>query len=528
MTINQKFTKTYFILLGIAVLLIAIPGYGQTNIINNKNPGQNYVVDHLHIDLPKKERVIDQTGGAHRFAVPVNTNYSLRLFADPDKNTKWKRYLITISATDAKAINFTMKGLSEAGAKAVYVKQFHNNQVTGPVSPDKNEFDLTAFPIFHTDSIMLEVIVPHHAPKNSITIYRVGLTFNEKLLGVSGECNIDINCPEGYAWQEVKQSVMRIYFDNQYLCTGTLINTTENNKKPYVLTANHCIGNQQSAANSIYYFNYESPECDGPREDYPNPATYTLNGAKLKATKSDAEGRLDFSLLLLDDEIPETFNAYFVGWSAGSAAPDYSVGIHHPGGDVKKICIEEDLVTTANFNPNYDDNSFWYIYKWDAGVTEPGSSGSGLFNRNKQLVGTLTGGNASCDTPYHDFYAKFNLAYDKYRDSSAQLKYWLDPENLGIKTWYGWPADTTEISEEYSFYPNPVRNKLFIYSQALDEKISVKIYNMRGKITWRRQYQDPDRIIIVDYPPNLQGLHIVEIETAKRRLRRKVIFNQSK
>ena len=42
--------------------------------------------------------------------------------------------------------------------------------------------------------------------------------------------------------------------------------------------------------------------------------------------------------------------------------------------------------------------SHWRVY-WDAAGTSPGSSGSGLFNDEKLLVGQLSGGNNDCIDP---------------------------------------------------------------------------------------------------------------------------------
>ena len=63
---------------------------------------------------------------------------------------------------------------------------------------------------------------------------------------------------------------------------------------------------------------------------------------------------------------------------------------------------------------------------WTEGTTEGGSSGSGLFNANGELVGTLHGGGASCTTSTSpDWYGRFEQAY------TAQLQPWLTPGTGG-------------------------------------------------------------------------------------------------
>jgi hypothetical protein len=51
---------------------------------------------------------------------------------------------------------------------------------------------------------------------------------------------------------------------------------------------------------------------------------------------------------------------------------------------------------------------------WDDGVTAQGSSGSGLFTAQKQLVGQLCCGESFCDSPRApDDYGRFDVAYDR-------------------------------------------------------------------------------------------------------------------
>jgi hypothetical protein len=73
------------------------------------------------------------------------------------------------------------------------------------------------------------------------------------------------------------------------------------------------------------------------------------------------------------------------------------------------------------------------ILRWDGGVTESGSSGGPLFNPNKHVIGTLTGGQAVCGNPVNDYFARFNMAWDYRADTTKQLKYWLDPIKSGVQ-----------------------------------------------------------------------------------------------
>ena len=60
---------------------------------------------------------------------------------------------------------------------------------------------------------------------------------------VTGNCEVNVNCPEGIDWQDQKRGVVRIHLKrdgNTYYCSGSLVNNTKTDNIPYILTANHC------------------------------------------------------------------------------------------------------------------------------------------------------------------------------------------------------------------------------------------------------------------------------------------------
>jgi hypothetical protein len=81
--------------------------------------------------------------------------------------------------------------------------------------------------------------------------------------GESGLCNIDVVCPLGDDYRDEIRAVAKFYFQSggTYLCTGTLVNNTAQDLKPYFLTANHCISTQSEATSMSLIWNYQSPTC---------------------------------------------------------------------------------------------------------------------------------------------------------------------------------------------------------------------------------------------------------------------------
>lgn len=235
----------------------------------------------------------------------------------------------------------------------------------------------------------------------------------------SGACNIDVNCPLGDDWQDQKRGVARMLIGGAYLCTGSLINTTAGDCRPLFLTAGHCLSTQSSAASTVFRFNYDRPLCGSGV-----PSTNeVISGSALIATYSAS----DMTLLELDQAPPESFGTYFSGWSRSTLAATESTGIHHPGGDYKKICYNVDpLINGQSYGSDH-----WRVTEWEDGTTEGGSSGSPLFDQDSRIVGQLHGGTASCTSLTYDEYGKLDVSWNGGGSSSSRLRDWLDPAGSG-------------------------------------------------------------------------------------------------
>jgi lysyl endopeptidase len=282
--------------------------------------------------------------------------------------------------------------------------------------------------------IYIEMQVPSYVKDPGLlNIARVGIGYKDFIretrlkdewYRASGWCNVDINCINNSEIQKAKYSVCRIIYLGNERCTGVLINNTSNNGRPFVMTAQHCLSSNYIAETSVFYFDYESPYCNGP--DGNN--LKSLSGSKLIAT---TDNKLDFALVELTAEPPFNYRPVYAGWNNSNVAPENSYCIHHPKGDVKKISMDYDPATTDDYGQGYDVGTHWLIGEWEMGTTEKGSSGAPLFNQFGEVIGTLTGGDANCDLSVNDYYQKLYHSWDDYEDKTQQLKYWLDPLNSG-------------------------------------------------------------------------------------------------
>lgn len=485
----------------------------QESLLHSEEHKDVWFVERLHIDAQKENRKTQQAkGGAYQFAIPFQVEYGISIPVIETPIRGYYHYIVQIEVPEAYAINFTLQGLKKSGIHSAYVKNLESAELLEPFNPSKNSMDLTPFPIIYSNRVMIEIVSKVALKKGDVDVYRVGATFEKAWLNNSEACEVDVACPQAELYSDIKRSVVRLLIDNMWLCTGTILNNTAEDQRPFLLTANHCVDNPMSAANTVFYFNYESPTCDGAESEYPLENTYMLRGASLRATKNDYDGALDFALLELNSMIPEDFNAYFAGWSASNVAPNYSIAIHHPAGDVKKISFDYDAAISGNFGNEYDENSHWRILKWDLGVTEGGSSGSAIFNSNKQVVGDLTGGEATCDYPYNDFYSKFSYAFDYYSDSADQLKYWLDPLDMGVSVWDGFPIDTIQVSiGDKKAYPNPASGYFFVSGLPISEEYSISIYALDGVMVYTDKFSVIRSQTRIDYPDELSGLFVVKL-----------------
>lgn len=256
--------------------------------------------------------------------------------------------------------------------------------------------------------------------------YRTANEFMEKAFGSSGACNMNVNCPDGMPWTQQRNGAVMLVSGSSGFCSGSLINNTENDGKPYVLTANHCYSNP---ANWIFRFNWQATDCNNPSS---SPTFQSLSGAVLRARRTPS----DFCLVeitggLENGSVPLNYNPYFSGWDNSGTIPTATVCIHHPSGDIKKISFDDNPPSISQSMGSSEPNSTWTI-QWDRNTTtEGGSSGSPLFDQNHRIIGQLWGGGASCQNlNAPDYYGRVaNSWQPNGSDSTNQLKYWLDPNN---------------------------------------------------------------------------------------------------
>jgi len=250
------------------------------------------------------------------------------------------------------------------------------------------------------------------------------------LKATTASCEIDVNCSTGFATES--NAIARVTFvasdGGTYVCTGTLLNDRAGTKTPYFLTANHCVSTQSEASSVNAYWFYRSASCNA--STVSSSAKLTVGGAALLY----ASAASDTSFMRLNVAPPA--GVTFAGWDASVPTTGTAVvGLHNPSGGLQKIsygstqgylsCSAIGAAETFSCAGSTVTAGKFLLTGWSRGVTETGSSGSGIFKTvgtSNYLIGQLYGGSSSCTNPTgQDSYGRFDVAY------TAALSKWLDP-----------------------------------------------------------------------------------------------------
>ncbi|MEM7101565.1 MAG: GEVED domain-containing protein [Bacteroidota bacterium] len=377
----------------------------------------------------------------------------------PNGDRVWR---LGIESDGAQAISLYYSKFRLPGNSTLHIYNYEKTEVLGAFSSHNNiKNEEFATGIVRGDKVVLEYYEPASVRNQGvIAISHVGHAFRdipslnpEKGFGDSDPCEVNVNCSEGNNWQDQKRGVNRILLkigNGFFWCSGSLINNTDQDCTPYVLSAWHCgIGASTADINQwIFYFNYEAPNCPNPGSA---PGINSITGATMRSNSNDGGGNTgsDFMLVELNSAVPDSYNPYYNGWSRLNVSSPSGVGIHHPAGDIKKISTYTSALTSTTWGgtPNTHWRVVWVSTANGHGVTEGGSSGSPIFNSDGLIVGDLTGGASFCTSPNApDRYGKFSYSWASNGNTAAErLSDWLDPGGTGATTLPGTnqPCSTT-------------------------------------------------------------------------------------
>lgn len=436
----------------------------------------------------------------------------------------------------------------------LYIYSPNHDQVFGPyTNSDIQETGFMVTDDIYGDELTVEYYEPANASfRGEVRISEVTHTYRpifaarstEDVKGywgnADGSCHINVACPDGDPWHYPINSVVCIVIDPhdgyQYICSGAMVNNVRMDKTPYVLSANHCV--ETADQSHKFVFNYQTNSCQGTVGLY----NRVSNGGVIRArsnTSNNTTSSSDFLLLEITGNLGPAFrdSIFFAGWDRSGAA-SIGAGIHHPGGDFKKISFPKSVtnITSGQYANKYFSVS-WQTNP-NRGVTEQGSSGSPLFNASQRIIGTLTSGSSACDYIYGtDNYGKMSYHWlnNGTNNNALKLQPWLDPDNTGTVVLDGMKYDGTvvvgiqdhdPVSGTFDIYPNPATaGTVTIQGEFIPETAICNIYNAMGQIVKHLEvYTDVTFSLNVSDLDN--GVYFIDLIGSERNYKSKLVITR--
>ena len=226
---------------------------------------------------------------------------------------------------------------------------------------------------------------------------------------VAGSCENDVTCfPAHESTARAVSGIGFVQGSDALFCTGQLLNDLAQDLAPYWLTASHCGVDATNAASAELFWLYQTATCNGV------PPSLGQVPRSEGATHLVTSPRSDATLLMVEGTLPG--GLFWAGWtSEPPAVGTEAVAIHHPAGDFKRISFGATApVGECGLIPGFAGLDLVHV-AWSDGVTEPGSSGSGIFRADSgQLFGQLLGGPSFCNAEppnRFDCYGSFAATY---------------------------------------------------------------------------------------------------------------------
>jgi hypothetical protein len=278
------------------------------------------------------------------------------------------------------------------GAGEFWARTAFSNTARVEVYVPRNVIIDEARPMFSIDKI-------HHWYINMSTGTPSAFQTNE--IG----CHRDVSCEPG--WANPAAGVCRLYF-NGGLCSASILNTFASDWTPYLYTAAHCFNTQATADALETYWFYQTASCNGAAPAIPSG----INRAD-DATLISTGGVADHTFVMIEGAIRR--DLWWQGWDPNPVGNGTTaVGIHHPDGSYKRF--SSSTVTSPNLSCNIAGIGAGIRGNWNVGVTEPGSSGSPMFDGAARVRGALSCATWSCaaGATNYFYYGPLSVAYPNF------------------------------------------------------------------------------------------------------------------
>ena len=388
-----------------------------------------------------------------RFGKSFEVNLELKdgKWIKTDSTEVWN---IKITSPNAYSLNFIFTKLYLPEGAELYIFNDDGTMVYGPVTEKQNQHGKSYLTdIIQGKSAIIQLSIPITSKeKPELIIQRVVHGYRNIFsnldigYGESGPCNEDVACYFP-AWQDEADGVVQILLSNgNELCSGSLLNNTAQDYRPFILTAFHCIdiGNPNidgdpdengileqyeidEAEEWLVRFRFRHTTCGG--STIANGVTY--DDTHFRA----AWNTTDFALVELEDNIiNDTYSVgqkVWLGWDRTGNTPTNGTYIHHPSGDVMKYAYNNDALPETARGSTSSGQNFWYtkidVGTSDKGTLENGSSGSPVFDQNSRVVGQLNSGFPGCNSTKEFWHGCLFRSWTGDSTDTGRLSNWLQP-----------------------------------------------------------------------------------------------------
>lgn len=429
------------------------------------------------------------------------------------KSLKW---FLNIEVINSNAVlPYFEKLILPKGAKLraySFDNEFSTNEIEENENIKKGIYNY-ALPIIKSNKVILEVNFENQElyKEFELEIKYIGAVIQSNVIstdnkrtnsadfGKTPNCFVNANCSEADPWDNQRRATAKyIYVDennNIGHCSGSMINNTNEDYTPYFLTAQHCTGysDPKLLAQYIFYFNYQSPNCSNPSSDA-GLENQTITGCTMMATSGLGQSGMpngsDFTLLKLNSTPPSSFNVYYLGWNVNPQSTYKGPGVvfHHSEGDIKKVSFWDKANISITSTSECAFNCYSTLH--GGGTALGGASGASICDANGLVVAVLNTGSGSCVSNTQLPFVQGGIMFYHWQSTATnnplKLPNYLDPKNLGVKTFrginYNIPTNiefsNSTPSLEYEIYPNPTYKSFKIND--VNQVSTVEIFNVIG------------------------------------------------
>ena len=200
--------------------------------------------DQDNVKLRDKVKRQSKNAGPLTFAEPINTNFKI------DQRGTWESvegdrevWRLRVKSPGAYSLNLGFEDFYLPPSAVLFLSDTDKTHVIGPLTADDNEDHRQWWsPIIPGDDITIEIQVDADERADLVAnLTKVNHDFAGFGAALSGSCNIDVVCDadDGFAlidrYRDLINSVGMYSINGFNACTGSLINTTENDCTPLSL-----------------------------------------------------------------------------------------------------------------------------------------------------------------------------------------------------------------------------------------------------------------------------------------------------